>query len=278
MGLSKTKALLRSKVYFPHLDNKTEHYIQRCAACQVQSKPDAPPNLNITPTPEKVWDTVNIDYLGPLPNGLYVVVIIDQSSEFPIVEPMRNTSADLLIDFLQKTFATFGLQQIIVSDNGPPFQSYKINQFFQKLNIKHQRITPLWPQANSQAEAFMKPLMKTKRTAYFEKTDWKKQLQHFLFAYRNAPHCTTKVAPAILMFNRATNYLIPSIPQPINENIQQKVKERQDEAKLRRKQYHDKRQHAKQCSFKIVDKVLLKQIKRNNFRPGSRLSLTPSRI
>nr|XP_047146202.1 uncharacterized protein K02A2.6-like [Hydra vulgaris] len=149
MGLEKTKSLLREKVYFPGLDTKVEEYIKRCAICQALGKQNAPAELLITPTPEKDWDTVNIDYLGPLPNGFYLVVLIDQTSKFPVVGIIHNTSADLLIDFLQKTIAVYGISKTIVSDNGPPFTSFKIKMFLNKLNVQHKRITPLWPPANS---------------------------------------------------------------------------------------------------------------------------------
>nr|XP_004210337.1 uncharacterized protein K02A2.6-like [Hydra vulgaris] len=193
MGLEKTKSLLREKVYFPGLDTKVEEYIKRCAICQILGKQNAPAQLLITPTPEEVWDTVNIDYLGPLPNEFYLVVLIDQTLKFPVVDIIHNTSADLLIDFLQKTIAVYGIPKTIVSDNGPLFTSFKIKMFLNKLNIQHKQITPLWPQANSQAESFMKPLIKTIRAAHIERKDWKKQLYNFLFSYRTTPYCTTRI-------------------------------------------------------------------------------------
>jgi hypothetical protein len=42
--------------------------------------------------------------------------------------------------------------------------------------IKHQRITPLWPQANSEAEHFMKPMEKAIRAAHIKKKNWRKEL------------------------------------------------------------------------------------------------------
>ena len=271
LGITKTKTLLRSKVYFPNIDEKTERLVKYCAACQIQTKPVQPAKLSITKTPTEVWETANIDYLGPLPNGYYLIVLIDQLSKFPIVEAIHNTSADLLIDFLQRTIATFGIPHTIISDNGPPFKSYKLREFFNKLRIKHQRITPLWPQANSQAESFMKPLMKAVRTAYFERTNWKKQLQNFLFTYRNAPHCTTKLSPASVMFQRETSFTIPSLKKKIEENANRKAWERQEDAKHQRKEYHDAKTNAKDHNVNVGDTVILKQPKQNklstNYEP-----------
>ena len=44
------------------------------------------------------------------------------------------------------------------------FESYMAN-----IGTNHQKIPPLWPQASSEAENFMKALMKTIRAAHTEK-------------------------------------------------------------------------------------------------------------
>ena len=41
-----------------------------------------------------------------------------------------------------------------------------------EIGAQHHKITPLWPQANLEAENFMKPLMKTICAAHTEKKDW----------------------------------------------------------------------------------------------------------
>ena len=72
-------------------------------------------------------------------------------------------SAVSTIAKFERTFATHGLTQIIKSDNGPPFNSNDIKQYTKENEIKHQRITPLRPQAHSEAENFMKPKEKAIR-------------------------------------------------------------------------------------------------------------------
>ena len=57
---------------------------------------------------------------------------------------------------------------MIRSDNDPPFISLEIKEYMQENGIKLKRITPLWPQANSEAENFMKPLTRAVRSAHAE--------------------------------------------------------------------------------------------------------------
>ena len=75
------------------------------------------------PIPDRDWQTVNIDYLGPLPNGYYIFVIVDQRSRYPDVEFLHSTAASALIPRLNRIFSTYGNPENIVSDNGPPFPS-----------------------------------------------------------------------------------------------------------------------------------------------------------
>jgi len=80
---------------------------------------------------------------------------------------------------LERVFATHGVPMILRSDNGLPFTSHEFESYMAEIGTKHQRITPLWPQANSEAENFMKPLTKTIRAACTEKKDWKRELHTF---------------------------------------------------------------------------------------------------
>ena len=187
MGIVKTKALLRSKVYFPDMDAMVAEEIKSCLSCQAVGKQNPPAKLNLTPTPKATWETVNVDYLGPLPNGTYLFVLIDQHSKYPVVHFVRNTSAESLIPILTKIISTFGIQKTLISDNGPPFKSFRVAEFMNQYGIKHKRITPRWPQSNGQVERFMKPLMKVIRTAHLERRDWTSAVYNFLFAYRNTP-------------------------------------------------------------------------------------------
>ena len=54
----------------------------------------------------------------------------------------------------------------------------------------HKIITPLWPQANGQAESFMKPFTKAMRAALTSKRSWRKELNKFLLNYGATPHST----------------------------------------------------------------------------------------
>ncbi len=149
------------------------------------------------------------------------MVVIDAYSRFPEVEIVRSTSAKSTIHKLERIFATHGLPNILKSDNDPPFQSSEFRQFMKENGIKHQRITPLWPQANSEAENFMKPFA----PPILRKKNWRTELYRFLLNYRATPHTTTKFAPAELVFNREISTKLPRNIITQRTNIDQQVRE-----------------------------------------------------
>ena len=58
--------------------------------------------------------------------------------------------------------------------------------------------------------------MKTIRIAHIEGKDIRKEINNFLFVYRNTPHSSTKITPANVMFNRKIRHNIPDWTDKIN--------------------------------------------------------------
>ena len=164
-GIVKTK----QKVWFPNIDREVEVLLSSCLACQANGPNTKPDPLTMSSLPPEQWHTVHIDFCGPFPSGEYLLVVIDAYSRFPEVDIVHSTKATTIISKLEHIFATHGVPAVIKSDNGPPFRSHEFHSYVTEIGVKHQKITPLWPQANSEAENFIKPLTKSIRAACTEK-------------------------------------------------------------------------------------------------------------
>ena len=127
--------------------------------------------------------------------------------------------------------------------------------------IKHCRTIPLWPQANSEVENFMKPLTKAVHSVHAERKIWKKHLHKFLLNYRTTPRCTTEFTPAQLLFNRKVRNKLPQLTGSNQMNIQE-VKRKDEEAKAKMKVYTDARSKAKPSRINVGDLVLVCQRKK----------------
>ena len=261
-GMSKSKMLLRSRVWFPNMDKLVENTISQCLACQANTPSNTYAPVTSTELPDSPWQNVDVDFFGPLPSGDYLCVFIDEYSRFPVVEIIHSLTAKTIIPMMDKVFSVFGIPVSVKSDNGPPFNSAEFANFAEHSGFQHHRVTPLWPQANGEVERFMRNLGKCVKTALTERRSYKEALHAFLRNYRTTPHCTTGVTPAMLMFGRETRNKLPSLTTKLNDRKFQECDKRN---KMRTKQYIDLKRRARSPDFNIGDKVLVKQPKHNKF-------------
>ena len=119
-----------------------------------------------------------MDFCEPFPACEYLFVVIDAYSRFPEVEIVHSTAASTVIPKLHGIFSTYELPQTIRCDNGPPFNC-EFRKYMAENGINHLRIILLWPQENSEAENFIKPMTKVIRSAHAEGKPRKKQLHKF---------------------------------------------------------------------------------------------------
>jgi len=204
--------------------------------------------------PPKPWHTVNVDFCGPFPSGECLLVVIDAYSRFPKFEIVHSTTGKGTISKLDHIFTTHGIPKVLKSDNGPPFFGEEFKVHMQENGIKHQKITPLWPQANAEAENFMKPLTKAVHCAQVEGRDWRKVLYQFLLNYHATPHRTTGVAPTELLFNHKITTKLPEVvctQESLTSDSSVPVKNFQ--AKQKMKKHADKRAHAQVSEIAIGD-------------------------
>ena len=72
--------------------------------------------------PEKPWSRLHINHAAPILVEM-VLIVVDAHSKWRERHIVSSTSATAAIDKLRSTFATHGLPQTIVSENGPAFAS-----------------------------------------------------------------------------------------------------------------------------------------------------------
>ena len=262
-GITKTKSLMRSKLWFPKMDDMVERYVNSCHECAMNTNTNNQVPLSMSELPGGPWMNISMDFCGPIPSGEYLFVIVDEYSRFPVVEIVNNLSAEKIIPVVDKVFSTFSYPVQVKTDNGTPFQSQQWSDFCEFNNIHHRSITPLWPKGNAQAENFNKPMLKAVRAAHHVRQSWKQALHTFLRMYRCTPHCTTSFSPHELLFTRPPRTKLPQIEKP-DVNLD-KVNQHDAKRKDIMKQYADTKNHAKPCDIVVGDKVYMKHKKINKW-------------
>lgn len=149
-GIVVMKRRLRQKVWWPQMDMEVESYVKKCKHCTLVSSPNPPEPMIRTKL--RAWMSLAIDFVGPLPSGHNLLVIVDYFSRFTEVVVMRQITASLTVKALHETFCRFGMPDSIKTDNGPQFISSELQVFCEQFGIDHNRTTPYWPQANGEVE------------------------------------------------------------------------------------------------------------------------------
>ena len=129
-GVVKTKQLLRTKAWWPKIDQHVETLIKNCLACQSVAPPNPATPLCETEMPSKPWSSLHMDLCGPFLSGESVLVVIDAYSRFPEVDILKSTTAPSIINKLDRIFSTHGFPDRVTSDNGPQFACHEMADYF----------------------------------------------------------------------------------------------------------------------------------------------------
>ncbi len=212
-GIEKSKRLIRTYLWFPFIDKQMKNEIGHCMVCQATNPATIVEPLKMTPLPDNPWSELSADFHGPLPTGEYLLVLIDDYSRYPVVEVLHSTAASAVIPAFDRVMAMLGIPNITKTDNEPPFNSHQFPDFAKYMGFEHRKITLRWPQANGEAERFMRTLGKVLQTARIEGKPWKQQLYQFLRNYHATPHCPTQETPGALLFGRHLKVKLPRTEQ-----------------------------------------------------------------
>jgi hypothetical protein len=221
-GITKMKLLSRSFVYWFNIDKDIETLCKSCIPCSLNRENPPKCTVHKWETPKGPWQRLHLDYAEF--QGHKLLLCVDAYSKWLEVIPVSSLTATCLIRVLRfDLFARFGLPITIVTDNGPPFFSFALDEFLQKNGISHVFTPPYHPASNGQVERYVKTLKRSLYAALREgEGDLYYNLSVFLLAFRRTPNITTGESPASLFLKRNVRTLLDCvIPVPynkINEN------------------------------------------------------------
>jgi hypothetical protein len=118
--------------------------------------------------------------------------------------PLRNMTHREVICFVQEHIKYhFGVPQSLTTDQGPSFMSHQFREFVESMKIKLLNSCPYYTQANGQAEASNKVLVKiiNKRIKDIL-SRWHEKLSEALWVHRTSKHRATKLTPFELVYGQ----------------------------------------------------------------------------
>ena len=221
-GIVKMRSLARMHIWWLRIETDIESKVKNCIACQQNRSPMAKAPPNPWRWPSKPWQRIHIDYAGPFMNKLYLLVV-DAHSKWMEVITMASTTSESTINALRYLFASFGLVEEIVSDNGPQFVSVEFQNFVKANGIKHIRSAPYHPSSNGEAERAVRTFKTAMKTMSSEPGTINQKLARFLLSYRASPHSTTQVSPAELFLGRRIRTRLDVLRPNLGNKIQRKT-------------------------------------------------------
>ncbi|XP_015283489.1 PREDICTED: uncharacterized protein K02A2.6-like, partial [Gekko japonicus] len=226
-GMVHTKALARGYVWWPGLDKEIEDWVRVCSQCQQvrPEPPQAPPQR--WESSGKPWARLHLDFAGPFQGNMFLIVV-DAMSKWLEVVRMKTTTSLAVIHALRHLFATHGLPDVLVSDNGPQFVSEEFKQFLTSNGIRQMTSAPFHPASNGQAER----MVRTAKEALgkMNEGDWSQRLGAFLLRQHTTPCSSTGRSPAELLMGRrlttCLNRLHPDLTDDHSERTEPQPKVR----------------------------------------------------
>ena len=206
-GIVQTKALARSYVWWPQLNDDIEALVSNCSRC-LESRHMPPKTSYEWIVPTRPWSRINIDFAGPFQNKVFFIVV-DAYSRWPEVIIVNNMTSDTVIRHLRMLFATHGLCETLVSDNGTPFVSTEMKQFLVANKIKHVTTAPYHPATNGLAERMVQTVKDKLRK--MDGPSWDIKVPNMLLGLRVTPCSGTGKSPSELLMNRRLRTLLDSI-------------------------------------------------------------------
>ena len=189
-GIHRCKARAQETVWWPGITKDVTTMVKDCLEC-TKNRHQPPEPLKPTSPPERPWQRLAAD-LCQVAQRQYLVVV-DYLSRYLDIIPLTTTTSQQLIKAFKRIFATHGIPETLVTDNGPQFASDEFARFAEQSHFTHRTSSPYHPQSNGAAE---RAVQTAKRLISASG-----ELDDALLAYRSTP-LANGYSPAQLLFGR----------------------------------------------------------------------------
>lgn len=219
-GGEKSYALLRDKFYWLNTRRDlVSAYIPGCGPCQQNksSTVKVPGPLHPLPVPDKRFDSVAINFMGPVPvnDGFdAIVTMTDQLGANIQITPCNTnmTAKDFAVVFFKWWYCKNGCPLEIISNQDNVFISKFWRELMRMTGVKHKLSTVYHPETDGSSERPNKTVMQC--LCYHVEHNQKggaKALPKVHFDIMNTVNMSMQVSPFVLKTRRSPRVLPPFI-------------------------------------------------------------------
>ncbi|GJW76972.1 reverse transcriptase domain-containing protein [Tanacetum coccineum] len=210
----------------------------------------------------------------------YSVVVVDYVSKWVEAQALPTNDAHVVIKFLRRLFARFGVPKALISDRGTHFCNSQLEKALQKYGVTHKLSMTYHPQTYGQTKVTNRAIKRIlERLVGYNLNNWTEKLDDALWAFRTAYKTPIGCTPFKLVYEKACHLLVEikhkaywalkqcnmDLTAAANNRFMKlnELMELRDGAyknariyKERTKRWHDSRLRGDK-NFKVGDKVLL---------------------
>jgi hypothetical protein len=206
-GYATSQKILRDGYFWDSLFKDFITVVHKCNACQTYNNKIrshlAPLHPIVSFGPFAKWgiDLMTSKLHSARGKG-YIIVAVDYFTKWDEAMPTFNNTRKIATLFIFNHIITrFGVPQSIVTDHGSYFHNFMMSELTKKLGLRHENLTPYYPQANGQVEAINKFLTTMlRRMVEIHKSNWHTMLFSALWAYRTSIKSTMGFTPFHLVY------------------------------------------------------------------------------
>jgi hypothetical protein len=211
LGREKTYARLTAQVYWQGVYHDVRDYVRSCVSC-AQNKANqrtASDFLHPLPIPARRWETVSMDFVGPLPKTSaghdFLLVVADKFSKMVHLMACAQTVsasevAQLVYDHVVRLH---GFPECIISDRDTRFTSHFWRALWKLSGTRLAMSTSYHPQTDGQTENINR-VVQDILSAFVSDTrrDWDRHLTAVEIAINSSRHASTGYTPHFLNHNQ----------------------------------------------------------------------------
>lgn len=203
-------------------------YVRSCHLCQTKKSSTTSPSglLRPIPQPQRPFQRIGIDFLGPFPlstsNNRWIIVVIDHLTRYAETKCVPSaTGEEVAVFFLQTILLRHGAPQYIISDRGTPFVSKLLQEVLRLASTIHTVTTAYHPQTNGLTERLNHTLSDMISMYVTDnQTTWDAVVPYITYAYNTARQSTTGFSPYHLLYAREPFTTLDTVLPYVDERAQ----------------------------------------------------------
>ena len=235
LGLQGCLRRARESIFWPNMTADITKMATNCAVCARVQNEQAKELIMAHEIPDRPWQRIACD-LFQYQSIDYLITVDYFSNFFEVDRLITDKRAPEIIRHLKAHCARYGLPDIVITDNGPPFNSAEFEAFASKYEFQHRTSSPYWSQSNGKAENSIRTLKTILKKASEAKIDPYLALLDF----RNTPSEMFDTSPAQRLLGRRVRTTCPIDSRLLDVPKAKTTKHSLQKAKQKQAKYYNR--------------------------------------